>query len=272
MSALTRFAAPVRPLTLALAAILVSPVQTALAQKLEEVVVTAQKREESLQDVPISVSAMSGERVTDAGIQRFQELAAYVPNFSISKQTIGDTINIRGIQSGNQAGFEQSVGTFVDDVYRGRGTQIRNAFMDLAMVEVLRGPQGTLFGKNTVAGALNIRTNGPTDEFEAMISAKYTDEFDETELEGYISGPITDTLRGRLVVLDREMDEGAIFNRFYDDDMPQTDETYGRATLAWDVTDSTTATFRYEAGDFDLVNANSLKIAGGLGALGAVEG
>jgi outer membrane receptor protein involved in Fe transport len=158
------------------------------AQKLEEVLVTAQKRAESLQDVPISVAAVSGENVRNFNIQRFEQLSAYVPNFSVSRQAIGDTINIRGIQSGNQAGFEQSVGTFVDGVYRGRGTQIRNAFMDVATVEVLRGPQGTLFGKNTVAGALNIRTNGPTDDFESTLTAMYTDEFDETEFQGYGHG------------------------------------------------------------------------------------
>jgi len=119
---------------------------------LEEIVVTAQKRAESLQDVPISVSAMSAERLAQSGVQRFEDVSAYVPNFAISKDPIGDKINIRGIQSGNQAGFEQSVGTFVDGVYRGRGTQSRYSFLDVEAVEILRGPQGTLFGKNTIAG------------------------------------------------------------------------------------------------------------------------
>jgi len=122
------------------------------AQALEEVIVTAQKRAESLQDVPISVSAISGDKMSDAGIQSFGDLNNYVPSFSVVKDPIGDKINIRGIQSGNQAGFEQSVGTFVDGVYRGRGTQSRYSFLDVEAVEILRGPQGTLFGKNTIAG------------------------------------------------------------------------------------------------------------------------
>ena len=143
----------------------------AQAQQLEEVVVTAQKRVQSLQDVPISVVAMSGDKITDAGIQSFEDIATYVPNFSVNKEGIGDRVIIRGIGSGTNAGFEQSVGTFVDGVYRGRSVQIRNAFLDVAMVEVLRGPQGTLFGKNTVAGALNITTRKPTEEFEGELSA-----------------------------------------------------------------------------------------------------
>ena len=192
--------------------------QAAAQAKLEEVVITAQKRVESLMDVPISVSAVDGEAIKDSGIQRFEDLTAYVPNFQVSQDPIGDKINIRGIQSGTQAGFEQSVGTFVDGIYRGRGSQARNAFLDVAMVEVLRGPQPTLFGKNTIAGALNITTAKPTAELEAELSAAYNIDFDETELQGYISGPITDSLRGRLVGMDRQMDEGWVENLAYDDD------------------------------------------------------
>lgn len=217
---------------------------------LEEVVVTAQKRAESLQDVPISVSAMSGEKMADTGVQRFEDVATYVPNFAISKDPIGDKINIRGIQSGNQAGFEQSVGTFVDGIYRGRGVQIRNAFMDVEMVEVLRGPQGTLFGKNTIAGALNIRTRNPTEAFEGEISASYNIDFEETELGGYFSGPLTDRLRGRLALLSREMDKGWVHNDYYDQNGPNNEERATRVTLEWDADENTLVTFRFEDGDF----------------------
>jgi len=223
------------------------------AQMLEEVIVTAQKRAESLQDVPISVAAISGDKIDNAGIQKFEDIATYVPNFSVSKEGIGDRIIIRGIGSGTNAGFEQSVGTFVDGVYRGRSVQIRNAFLDVGMVEVLRGPQGTLFGKNTVAGALNITTRRPTEEFETELSAGYNVEFDETELQGYISGPLSDRLRGRLVLLDRERDEGWIENIAYNEDCPNSDDTVGRVTLEWDALDNTMATFRYEYSDFSQI-------------------
>ena len=113
----------VKPLAVAVVAAASLSVSVQAQEKfvLEEIIVTAQKRSESLQDVPISVAAIGGERLRDAGLQRFEDVSAYVPNFSVQKDPVGDRINIRGIQSGNQAGFEQSVATFVDGVYRGRG-------------------------------------------------------------------------------------------------------------------------------------------------------
>lgn len=219
---------------------------------LEEIVVTAQKRAESLQDVPISVSAMSGDKISETGIQRFEDVASYIPNFIMSQDSIGDKINIRGIQSGTQAGFEQSVGTFVDGIYRGRGVQSRFAFLDVGMVEVLRGPQGTLFGKNTVAGALNIRSAKPTDEFDSQLRAAYNVDFDETELTGHVSGALSDTVRGRVAIMTREMEEGWVENDFYGNDGdPQTNEWAGRATLEWDLSTETLVSFKYEHGDWD---------------------
>jgi iron complex outermembrane recepter protein len=234
------------------AALLIGSVQTLAQAKLEEVIVTAQKRAESLMDVPISVSAIDGQTISNSGMQRAEDLSAYVPNFQVNKDPIGDKINIRGIQSGNQAGFEQSVATFVDGIYRGRGVQARFSFLDVAMVEVLRGPQPTLFGKNTIAGAVNITTAKPTEEFESELSAAYNDEFEESEFQGFISGPLTDSLRGRLVLLDRQMDKGWVNNRAYDEDGPDTDEFFGRAALEWDATENTLVSVKYEYGDFTI--------------------
>ncbi len=239
---------------------------------LEEVVVTAQKRAESLQDVPISVSAMGAEQMAQTGMQRFEDVAGAVPNFSVSKDPIGDKINIRGIQSGNQAGFEQSVGTFVDGVYRGRGVQIRNAFMDVEMVEILRGPQGTLFGKNTIAGALNIRSARPTEELEAEVSTAHNFDFDETEIQGYVSGTVADGVRARLAVLSRGMDEGWVNNGYYDQDGPATDEKAARLTVEWDVNDTTMLTLRHEDYRFDnKAMGFTMMEAGNLAAFGSVN-
>lgn len=250
------------------AALCIGSAQIAAQAKLEEVLVTAQKRTESLMDVPISVSAIGGERIRDAGIQRAEELSAYVPNFQVNTDPIGDKINIRGIQSGNQAGFEQSVATFVDGIYRGRGVQARFSFLDVSMVEVLRGPQPTLFGKNTIAGAVNISTAKPSEEFESELSAAYNDEFEESEFQGYVSGPITDTLRGRLVLQDRQMDKGWVNNKAYDEDNPDRDEFFGRVSLSWDATDNTLVSARYEYGDFTVMGSPwVLAEAGPLGPL-----
>ena len=218
---------------------------------LEEILVTAQKTEESLQDVPISVSSLQGDDLQEIGAQRFEDITEYVPNFSVTRDPIGDKINIRGIQSGNQAGFEQSVGTFVDGIYRGRGTQARFAFMDVERVEVLRGPQGTLFGKNTIAGALNITSARPTEELSGSVSLARNLDFEENELQGYISGSLTDNLRGRAFVLYRDMDDGYVDNRFYDEGTPQLEEFASRISLSWDVNDTTQIDFRTEIADFD---------------------
>ncbi|MBB6522620.1 TonB-dependent receptor [Pseudoteredinibacter isoporae] len=239
------------------------------AQTLEEVIVTAQKRAESLQDVPISVSAMSGEKMSDAGIQSFTDMNHYVPSFSVTKDPIGDKINIRGIQSGNQAGFEQSVGTFVDGIYRGRGTQSRYSFLDVEAVEILRGPQGTLFGKNTIAGALNIRSAKPTDELAGQLSASYNIEFETTDLQGFISGPLSDSVRGRLFLMNREMDKGWVHNSFYNADVPVSDEKAGRLSLEIDLGENTTLRLKTEAADFTTVGQPwDILVAGGLSAFG----
>jgi outer membrane receptor protein involved in Fe transport len=112
------------------------------AQQLEEVVVTAQKRTESLQDVPISVTAISGQLIQDASIRSFSELSAYVPNFSVAENPVNTIITMRGISIGSNQSFEQSVGLFLDGVYLGRSRQSRIGLFDLEQVEVLRGPQG----------------------------------------------------------------------------------------------------------------------------------
>ncbi len=225
--------------------------QQAAAQALEQITVTAQKRSESLKDVPISIAAFDGEKMRDVGIQRAEDLAAYVPNFSVIQEPLGDKINIRGIQSGSQAGFEQSVATFVDDIYRGRSSQSRWAFLDIERVEVLRGPQPTLFGKNTVAGALNIVTARPTDEFEGELSVAIRPEFDATETQAYLSGPFSDRVRGRLTLLSHELDEGWVENVVYPEDNPAISELFSRGSLEWDVNDDTVMFLKYEAGQFD---------------------
>ena len=148
---------------------------------LEEVVVTATKRLESLQDIPISVNAVSAEKMAEAGIDRIENLAPYVPNLSMAENGIGTAIYIRGIGSGINAGFEQSASMYVDGVYYGRPQLSRAPFLDLERVEVVRGPQPILFGKNSIAGAISMITAKPTDEFEASMSMLYEPDAEELE-------------------------------------------------------------------------------------------
>jgi outer membrane receptor protein involved in Fe transport len=227
---------------------------TAFGQEVvvEEVIVTARAREETLQDVPISVSLVSGKTIDETGIDNLEELATSVPNFTVTQDPIGDKINIRGIFTGEISSLEQSVSTFVDGVNRGRGVQSRFSFLDLERVEVLRGPQGTLFGKNTVGGALNLTTRKPTSTFDANLNAGYETELEETTIAGFLSGPLGDSVRGRVAFSSSNQDQGYIENRFFNDDAPKSENNVVRGTLDWDLTSDALLRVRGEYGDFEL--------------------
>ena len=131
----------------------------------EEIIVTATKREESIQDVPIAVSAFAGEDLEQRGVQDLyglQEVSPSIAVYSSNSTSNGGTLRIRGVgTTGNNPGLEAAVGTFIDGIYRSRAGLAFSDLVDLDRVEILRGPQGTLFGKNTVAGALNVITKRP---------------------------------------------------------------------------------------------------------------
>ncbi|MEH6587426.1 MAG: TonB-dependent receptor [Halioglobus sp.] len=243
------------PSTLAslLGAALLFQGSTAWAQglMLEEVIVTAQKRAQSLQDVPISVAAMSGEKISDSGITSLEELTLYIPNVSINSGASTPNLFIRGIGSGTNAGFEQSVGMYIDGVYAGRGPLAAvPTTMDLERVEILKGPQGILFGKNTIAGAVNITTAKPSDEFEGVIEALYEPDHNEQQYNLVLSGPLTDTLAGRIAVRYDSM-EGWWDNTINGAQGPDAENTYIRGSLRWDAADTVEVHAKYESGDFD---------------------
>ncbi len=217
---------------------------------LQEIVVTAQKREESLRDVPLSVEAVSATKLADAGIQRLEDLQAYVPNLKMSETGIANNIYIRGIGSGLNQGFEQSVSTYMDGVYRGRGHQSRMPFLDLQRVEVLRGPQPILFGKNAVAGAVNMVSAKPTQDFEGQVRASYDIENDDFIASGVLSGPITDRFGARLAVHARSAD-GYVENLTLDRNEPKRDELAARLTLSFDLNDALSLSWRTEGGSYD---------------------
>lgn len=226
---------------------------------LEEVIVTSQFRAESLQSVPVSVSALSGDKMNEAGIYKIEDLQAYVPNFTMSETGIGTNIYIRGIGSGINQGFEQSVGMYVDGVYYGRGQLSRAPFLDLARVEVLRGPQNILYGKNSIAGALSVITNKPGQEFEGYVSGTYEPEFGEQVIDAVVSGPLTDSIGARLAYRNRQLD-GYVENHDLDDE-PERDEQTLRLTLSWDVNDDLEALLKVEHGTFD-VTGRQIEVVG----------
>lgn len=220
--------------------------------RLEETVVTAQKRAESLQDVPVSVVAVGGEKLEDTAIATIEDLTVYLPNIHFTETGFSTQVRIRGIGSDNSQGFEQSVGTYIDGIYYGRGQLFRTPFMDMERAEILRGPQSILFGKNSIAGALNLTSAKPTSEFEGKISAAYEPEYNEQEYNGVISGPITDNFRARLAARYLEED-GYMENSFQDRDEGAREETAVRLTLDWDPISSLSLTLKAEHDSFDVV-------------------
>jgi outer membrane receptor protein involved in Fe transport len=230
------------------------PVISAYAQEdtgvLEEIIVTAQKRQQSLQDVPISVSVLSGAKLEEANIENLDDLALYVPNFSKGESGAGAIIQIRGIGTGSNAGFEQSVVMYMDDIALGRNPLARMPMMDLERVEVLRGPQNVLFGKNSIAGAISLVTAKPTDEVEGSISLRYEPDYGDTEGTVVLSGPLSDSIAGRLAV--RYADYGGYYyNSFLERDEEQRDEMAVRGTLRWEGGDNSELIIKFENNTVD---------------------
>ncbi len=145
----------------------VSPtVLSANEMVLEEIIVTAQKRSESVQEVPVAISAFSAEMVANTGVDTINDLIPMIPGLNGSSAGIAtNSWGIRGISTNDwSAGSEPSVGVFIDDAYIGRNVLATGAFFDIAQIEVVKGPQGTLFGRNSSVGAISLTTNKPADE------------------------------------------------------------------------------------------------------------
>jgi len=236
---------------LALGVILLISSPIAFTEILEEIVVTAQIREQSLQDVPISVSAIDGEAIEDRSVDNLSSLSTSVPNFIVAETQIDTSISIRGVRSGANKGFEQSVPLNFDGISYPRSQLARTPLVDLERVEVLRGPQPTLFGKNAIGGVVSITSAKPTEEFEGKFSTSFESEHDESQSLLVLSGPLSENLLGRLTVSTREMD-GWITNENMNRIEPQRDETYIRGQLAWTSGD-VDYNLKVETADFDSV-------------------
>jgi iron complex outermembrane receptor protein len=172
------------------------------APTLEEIIVTAEKRSENLQDVPISVVALSAQQIKDAGITDIRNLAILTPGLTVTSEgnEAITTARIRGIGTvGDNPGLESSVGVNIDGVYRPRNGVAFGDLGEIEQIEVLYGPQGELFGKNNDAGVINVTTKRPSNTFGAM--AEVTGgNFNDREFRTSVTGPLNDIMSGRLFV------------------------------------------------------------------------
>lgn len=181
---------------------------TATSAVLEEIMVTATKRPESVQDVGISVTAFSGEQTEALGLNTTQEIIQQVPGLQIQSFTPGfTTFNLRGISQNNfQDNLEAPVAVYLDDIYIGSMNALNMQMFDMESTEVLRGPQGTLFGRNATGGLIHFHTKKATEEQLNGYFRGSLGERNNTVLEGAIGGGLTDKVRGRIAARWEEAD------------------------------------------------------------------
>ena len=228
----------------------VSPVAMAQEMALEEIVVTARKRKEDLQDVGLSVSAMSGTEIERTFARDIRDLAFISPNLIIDDTSQGPGGNaamyIRGIGVADvEKNFEPAVGVTIDGLFIGANSGAIMRSIDLASLEVLRGPQGTLFGRNTIGGTINIDRTRPTGEFGGKVRAGYGD-YDTYWLDAVVNFGITDDLAVKLSAAKNDQQEGYFDNISTGDDDGMIDyQTWG-INLLWNATETLEFEYTYQ--------------------------
>ena len=219
------------------------------------IVVTARRRTETAQDIPIAVTVVGGEQIAELGAFNVGRLQQIAPTLQLtSSNPRNTTLNIRGLGVPfglTSDGFEQGVGIYIDDVYYSRVASALFDFLDVAQIEVLRGPQGTLYGKNTTAGAINITTNQPTFTFEGNAEVSLGN-FDFKQARVAVSGPISDTIAVRVAASATDR-RGTIFNVTTGQDIQSLDNIGLRGQVLWQPASNLKVTL---AGDYNRQDAN----------------
>ena len=222
-----------------MAAFAMTDVAVASQKQLEEVVVTARKRAENLQDVPMAVSAFSSDQLKDYQVEGITDLERLASNVTLTETSglISGQLQVfvRGI--GNDPGLDQGVGIYVDDVYLNRTTGAVLDVYDVERIEILKGPQGHLYGRNTIGGAIKYVSREPREELEANIEVK-VGEFDQRQIKANISGPlIDDKLYGSFGVLNKQRD-GTQTNTYDGEQFNSRDVQAYRGTLLFNAADN----------------------------------
>jgi len=214
--------------------------------QLEEVIVTAEKRAENLQNVPIAISAFSGDDIAQAGVTGIESLKQLSPSLQFGKGPIDNFVSIRGIGAELiNVSAEAGISIAQDGVPFASQTMFDADFLDVERVEVLRGPQGTIAGRNATGGTINIYSKRPTAEFAGQVKAE-VGNYSRRELEGFVSGPIVDgVLLGRLAVRGERAD-GWLRNDFTGEDFNNVDDKKVRASILASLKEGLEAHLIYE--------------------------
>ena len=224
-------------------------------QESNDIIVTARRRSESAQDIPIAVSVLDAKQLDETGafnVNRLQQLAPTLQFYSSNPRNTAVNIRGLGVPFGlTSDGFEQGVGIYVDDVYYSRVASATFDFLDVAQIEVLRGPQGTLYGKNTTAGAINITTNQPSFDFEGRAEVSLGNyEFRQARLA--VSGPLSENVAARIAFSGTSR-RGTIRNVTTGQDIQSLDNLGLRAQVLWEAADNLKITL---VGDYNKQDAN----------------
>ena len=215
------------------------------AEQLEEIIVTAQKREQNLQDVGISVTALDQSAIENAGILDISRLEFVTPGVTYGHIGTDSKIAIRGANSNNTYRDNSSVaGAFIDGVYQTRAAQQRLGYFDVERMEILKGPQGTLYGRNTFAGAVNMYTKRPSTEALDIGVDVTVSSFGKKRSEMFVNAPISDTLALRLAGVTASSD-GHIKNIGMGKDMGAIDQQGARLSAYWSPSDDVEVIARY---------------------------
>ena len=229
-------------------------VGTGASDRSDEILVTARRRQETAQEVPLAISVIGGEHIDSTGsfnVGRLQQLTPTLQFYSSNPRNTA--VNIRGIGVPfglTSDGFEQGVGIYVDDVYNSRVASATFDFLDVAQIEVLRGPQGTLYGKNTTAGAINITTNQPTFDFEGKAEVSIGN-LNFKQAKAAVSGPLSETVAARLAVSSTSR-RGTLYNAVTDKWIQSQDNLGLRGQLLWKPAENLSVTL---AGDYSRQDA-----------------
>lgn len=231
--------------------------------ELEEVVVTAQKRAQNFSDVGIAVTAFSGDEIAQLGVDQMRDLAAQTPNVQIKNVVANSVpnITIRGVGLNDYAtNNNPAAGIYVDDVYLVSPAMLTFGLFDLERVEILKGPQGTLFGRNTTAGTVNFISRRPSQELQSYLNVDYG-KYQRAVAEGGIGGPLSDTLSGRVSFQTVQQDSGWQINRLNGKKIGDVNRTAARAQLNWKPNDVVNVLFNVHGGkdksDTDLVKIDN---------------
>lgn len=239
----------------------VSAAQTADGLAVEAIVVTAQKRAENVQDVPISMEVLTAERLENFQTRDILSLQSYVPNLLVQPSPGNNAIFIRGFgsQAANYA-FDQSVSLYVDGVYGGRNRQFMAPLFDVERIEVLRGPQGALFGKNTAAGAISIVSAAPSRDFHGQVTASHNFDRDGWDTYGFVTGPISESLSGRVALKYTDLG-GYIDNTAVGARDPRMKNVSARMSLRFQPSEAVDITARYAFDDFTTKGTAQVRVA-----------